>query len=76
MIITTDPGGLVMIVTLTKHESTQTVQQKLNYFFLVYFHFIPFFCYFIELKISRPTYNTQVHYYNYKKQIAKINFSH
>ena len=28
VITTTDPGGLVMIVTLTKHENTQTVQQQ------------------------------------------------
>ena len=29
LIITTDPGGLVIIVTLkTKHENTQTVQQQ------------------------------------------------
>ena len=27
MITTTDPGGLVMNVTLTKHENIQTVQQ-------------------------------------------------
>ena len=76
MITTTDPGGLVMIVTLTKHESTQTVQQQVDYFFFWFIFILFLFCYFIELKISRPTYNTQVHYYNYKKQIAKINFSH
>ena len=28
MITTTDPGGLVMIVTLTKHKNTQMVQQQ------------------------------------------------
>ena len=28
MITTTDPGGLVKIVTLTKHENIQTDQQQ------------------------------------------------
>ena len=32
MITTTDPGGLVKIVTLTKHENIQTDQQQQRQF--------------------------------------------
>ena len=32
MITTTDPGGLVKIVTLTKHENIQTDQQQQQHY--------------------------------------------
>ena len=39
MITTTDPGGLVKIVTLTKHENIQTDQQQQLYYKNLHFAF-------------------------------------